>query len=215
MRGNFLEKWSSEVSKVQLRREQEKKEFLANDIFDGEDLQSVNLLGDGNLPGAVNVPRAVNVPGNVNLPGAVNVPSDDKTDSIHFPAPVNFGQLQFLIDDASIEEIWINAPNRVFFSRGGRSFLAPVIMSSAEIRDVTERMLAWSGRRVDLSQPFVDARLPDGSRLHVVIPDITAEFWSLNIRKKALSAYTLRDLVTAGTLPEDLASLLQIGRAHV
>ena len=82
-------------------------------------------------------------------------------------------------------------------------------MSSAEIRDVTERMLAWSGRRVDLSQPFVDARLPDGSRLHVVIPDITAEFWSLNIRKKALSAYTLRDLVTAGTLPEELASLLR------
>ena len=197
MRGNFLEKWSSEASKVQLRREQQNIELLTNGIFENEDSKSVNLLGE------------INLPGGMNLSSDMNLPGYEKTDLNNFPAPVNFGQLQFLIDDASIEEIWINAPNRVFFARGGCSFLAPVIMSSAEIRDVTERMLAWSGRRVDLSQPFVDARLPDGSRLHVVIPDITAEYWSLNIRKKALSAYKLRDLVTAGTMPKELASLLR------
>ena len=50
-------------------------------------------------------------------------------------------------------------------------------------------MLKSSGRRIDLSSPFVDAMLPDGSRLHVVIPDITAEHWAVNIRKFAYTAF--------------------------
>jgi pilus assembly protein CpaF len=120
-----------------------------------------------------------------------------------------FGQLQPLLDDSSIEEIWINSPNRIFFAKSGRSYLAPIIMSAQEIRDVTERMLAWSGRRVDLSQPFVDARLPTGARLHVVIPDITSEFWALNIRKRALPAFELTDLVAADALSQDVADLIR------
>lgn len=122
---------------------------------------------------------------------------------------LSFGQLQPLLDDPSIEEIWINSPNRIFLARAGRSFLAPLRMTAAEIRDVTERMLAWSGRRVDLSQPFVDARLPSGARLHVVIPDITAEFWTLNIRKRSLLAFTLSDLVKAQALTSEISELIE------
>ena len=60
-------------------------------------------------------------------------------------------------------------------------------------------MLKTSGRRVDLSTPFVDAMLPDGSRLHVVIPDITRVHWSVNVRKFVLTAAALDELVALET----------------
>ncbi|OUD82648.1 putative conjugal transfer protein [Clavibacter michiganensis subsp. michiganensis] len=94
-----------------------------------------------------------------------------------------FGALQPLLDDDSIEEIWINAPTRVFVARAGVPELTPLVLTDAEVRDLVERMLQSSGRRVDLSTPFVDASLPDGSRLHVVIPDVTRRHWAVNIRK--------------------------------
>lgn len=119
------------------------------------------------------------------------------------------GQLQELLDDETVEEIWINAPNRIFSARQGRSELVPLIMSSQEIRDAVERMLAWSGRRVDLSQPFVDARLPNGARLHVVIPDITAEYWTVNIRKRALHAFSLAHLIEADSVSYHVAEILR------
>ena len=91
-----------------------------------------------------------------------------------------FGALQPYFDDPGVEEIWINAPGRVFIARRGRSELTTTILRPDEVRDLVERMLKSSGRRVDLSTPFVDAMLPDGSRLHVVIPDITRRDWAVN-----------------------------------
>jgi pilus assembly protein CpaF len=69
-------------------------------------------------------------------------------------------------------------------------------------------MLKSSGRRVDLSSPFVDAMLADGSRLHVVIPDITRESWAVNIRKFVVKADHLDDLVRLGTLTSHAAAFL-------
>ncbi len=88
-------------------------------------------------------------------------------------AVAGFGPLQRFLDDPQIEEIWVNGPGRVFVARRGRSELTTTILSATQVQDLVERMLKSSGRRVDLSTPFVDAMLPDGSRLHVVIPDIT------------------------------------------
>lgn len=131
-------------------------------------------------------------------------------ESPHLASAFTFGPLQDFLDDNSVEEIWINSPNRIFVAKNGQSHLVPLIISPQEIRDISERLLAWSGRRVDLSQPFVDARLPNGARLHLVIPDITAEFWSINIRKKSLAAFHLKDLVAVGSLPSDLAEILAL-----
>jgi pilus assembly protein CpaF len=83
-----------------------------------------------------------------------------------------FGPLQAYLDDPAVEEIWINEPGKVFVARSGGSELTTTILTADGVRDLVERMLKSSGRRVDLSSPFVDATLPDGSRLHVVIPDI-------------------------------------------
>jgi pilus assembly protein CpaF len=96
-----------------------------------------------------------------------------------YDAVAGFGPLQQHLDDATVEEIWINAPGRVFIARRGRSELTTTILRPDEVRDLVERMLKTSGRRVDLSTPFVDATLPDGSRLHVVIPDITRRDWAV------------------------------------
>ena len=119
-----------------------------------------------------------------------------------------FGLLQPLLDDPSIEEIWINEPGRIFVARNGKSELTSVILSDTEVRGLIERMLASSGRRVDLSNPFVDATLPDGSRLHVAIPDITRKHWSINIRKFIMGSKSIDGLVSVGTLTDQAAAFL-------
>ena len=126
-----------------------------------------------------------------------------------FDLVAGLGPLQPFLDDPSVEEIWVNEPGRVFVARRGRSELTTVILTARQVEDLVERMLKSSGRRVDLSQPFVDAQLPDGSRLHVVIPDVTRRHWSVNIRKFVLPAATLDDLVALGTLTAHSARFLE------
>ena len=77
------------------------------------------------------------------------------------------------------------------------------------LADLVERMLRSSGRRVDLSQPFVDAMMPDGSRLHVVIPDITRAHLAVNIRKFLLQAYSLDELIDLGSITPAAARFLE------
>ncbi|MGI8880462.1 MAG: CpaF family protein [Jatrophihabitans sp.] len=125
-----------------------------------------------------------------------------------FDAVVGFGPLQPMLDDPSIEEIWINEPGRVFIAKRGRSELTTVILSAQQVSDLVERMLRASGRRVDLSTPFVDAMLPDGSRLHVVIPQITREHVAVNIRKFVLGVSSLEELVSLGSLTPAAARFL-------
>ena len=120
-----------------------------------------------------------------------------------------YGLLQPLLDDPEIEEIWINEPDRIFAARKGKSELTNVILDENEVRSLVERMLATSGRRVDLSNPFVDATLPDGSRLHVAIPDVTRKHWSVNIRKFIMGSKSLDSLVAVGTLTDQAAAFLQ------
>ncbi len=123
-------------------------------------------------------------------------------------AVAGFGAIQPFLDDPTVEEIWINEPTKVFVARGGTAELTSTLLTDDEVRDLVERMLKSSGRRVDLSSPFVDATLPDGSRLHVVIPDITRTHWSVNIRKFVVKADHLDDLVRLGTLSRPAARFL-------
>lgn len=127
------------------------------------------------------------------------------------PKPtLGFGPIQNLLDDETIEEIWINSPTEVFVARRGVPELTDISLTSEKVRDLVERMLQSSGRRVDVSSPFVDASLPDGSRLHVVIPDITSKHWSVNIRKFSRSVKDLNDLVAAGSLSREAAEFLRM-----
>lgn len=119
-----------------------------------------------------------------------------------------FGALTPLLDDPEVEEIWINEPGRVFAARGGEHELTTVVLRRREVEELVERMLARAGRRLDRSQPFVDARLPDGSRLHVVIPPVS-EHWAVNVRKfVGLRAHTLDELVALGSCSRPAAAFL-------
>jgi pilus assembly protein CpaF len=124
-------------------------------------------------------------------------------------AVAGFGPLQRYLDDPDVEEIWINDPSRVFVARAGRTELTSTILDDNEVRDLVERMLRWSGRRLDVSTPFVDAMLPDGSRLHVVIPDVTRAHWAVNVRKHVVRAVDLDDLVALDTLTPLAAEFLR------
>ncbi|WP_159600910.1 CpaF family protein [Agromyces humi] len=121
-----------------------------------------------------------------------------------------YGPLQPFFDDPTVEEIWINAPTRVFVARDGVAELTTLVLSDREVRELVERMLQHSGRRVDLSSPFVDASLPDGSRLHVAIPDVARAHWAVNIRKFRRSIRSLAQLVELGALPLEAAEFLRM-----
>ncbi len=123
--------------------------------------------------------------------------------------PSPYGPLQRLLEDNEIEEIWINSPQRIFIAKNGKSQLTNIVLTGDEVKALMDRILLWSGKRIDLSQPFVDARLPDGSRLHIVIPEITAEHWAINIRKHLYRGKSLTDLVNLEVMTEEIAEFLQ------
>lgn len=124
-------------------------------------------------------------------------------------AIAGFGPLQRYFDDPEVEEVWINEPGRVFIARQGRSELTTIVLTDQQVRDLVERMLRVSGRRLDTSSPFVDAMLPDGSRLHVVIPDITRQHWAINVRRFVHRPTQVHDMVALGTLTSQAADFLE------
>jgi len=120
-----------------------------------------------------------------------------------------FGKLAEFVEDPTVEEIWINSPHRIFIARSGISELTTLVMSAQEVRELVERLLMWGGRRLDLSHPFVDARLPDGSRLHVAIPEVTATHWAVNIRKHLVRGKSLSELASMGVMSQEISKFLQ------
>lgn len=120
-----------------------------------------------------------------------------------------FGALQPLLDDPSVEEVWINSPDRVFVARNGRHELTNLVLTEVQVNELVERMLKTTGRRVDLSRPFVDAMLPQGHRLHVVLQGISRGFSAVNIRKFVVRAVRLSELVDLGTLTPSAALFLE------
>jgi pilus assembly protein CpaF len=121
---------------------------------------------------------------------------------------VGLGPLQPYLDDPDVEEIWVNQPDKVFVAKAGRPVLTSTVLSEQQVRDLVELMLRASGRRLDLSSPFVDATLADGSRLHVVIPDITPRHWAVNVRKFVVRERSLDELVRLGTMTPQCAGFL-------
>ena len=121
-----------------------------------------------------------------------------------------FGVLQPYLDDKGIEEIWINRPNQIFVASSGGVEAIELDLNAEELRTLIFKMLRQSGRRLDRTMPFVDAALPDGSRLHVVIPEVTASHWSVNIRKFPVGVITLDQLVEWNSLTAKQAEYLKI-----
>jgi pilus assembly protein CpaF len=105
--------------------------------------------------------------------------------------------------------VWVNEPSRVFIARNGRHELTTTIVTADQVRDLVERMLKTSRKRVDLSSPFVDAMLLDGHRLHVVLDGISRDFVAVNIRKFVVRAARLSELADLGSLTLQAAKFLE------
>jgi pilus assembly protein CpaF len=120
-----------------------------------------------------------------------------------------FGVLQPYLDDDGVEEIWINDVSKVFVARNGRHELTNLVLDPQQVAELVERMLKVSGRRLDRSTPFVDATMPGGHRLHVVLEGISRGFSAVNIRKFTMRATRLADLVELGSLTAPAAAFLE------
>ncbi|MFC0600164.1 CpaF family protein [Streptomyces palmae] len=121
---------------------------------------------------------------------------------------LGLGVLEPLLEDASITEIMVNGPDQIFVERSGRVELVPVRFASEEqLMQTIERIVSTVNRRVDESHPMVDARLPSGERVNVIIPPLALTGATLTIRRFP-RVYTLAELIDLGTLDEQMLLLL-------
>ncbi|WP_165987867.1 CpaF family protein [Streptomyces sp. YIM 98790] len=121
---------------------------------------------------------------------------------------LGLGVLEPLLEDASITEIMVNGPDRIFVERAGRVEQLPLRFASEEqLMQTIERIVSTVNRRVDESNPMVDARLPTGERVNVIIPPLSLSGPSLTIRRFP-RAYTLAELIGFGTLDQQIMLLL-------
>ncbi|KUL47333.1 MULTISPECIES: CpaF family protein [unclassified Streptomyces] len=121
---------------------------------------------------------------------------------------LGLGVLEPLLADASITEIMVNGPDSVFIERNGRVEQLPLrFASNDQLMQTIERIVSTVNRRVDESNPMVDARLPTGERVNVIIPPLTLTGATLTIRRFP-RAYTLTELIGLGSLDEHMLMLL-------
>ncbi len=123
---------------------------------------------------------------------------------------IGFGPINQLIRDPSVSEIMVNGADKVYIEKNGKLLLSDVAFKDDQhIMRVIEKIVAPIGRRIDESSPMVDARLPNGSRVNVIIPPLALNGPTITIRKFSERPFTVRDLINFGTLSPEVAMLLK------
>ncbi|HUX46560.1 MAG TPA: CpaF family protein, partial [Desulfosporosinus sp.] len=122
---------------------------------------------------------------------------------------LGFGPIESLLQDPTVNEIMVNGPRQVYVERKGKLELAGVTFyDDAHVLHIIEKIVAPLGRRIDESQPMVDARLPDGSRVNAIIPPLSLNGPILTIRKFSKVPFGMEDLVGFGTLTTEMAEFI-------
>ncbi|MGW4030964.1 TadA family conjugal transfer-associated ATPase [Streptomyces sp. NPDC004838] len=115
---------------------------------------------------------------------------------------VGTGPLEPLLADPSVTDVLVSAPDRVWVDRGrGLERAGVTFADAASVRRLAQRLAAVAGRRLDDARPWVDARLPDGTRMHAVIPPVAVDSTCLSLRVVRPRAFSLEELEAAGTIP--------------
>jgi pilus assembly protein CpaF len=123
---------------------------------------------------------------------------------------IGFGPINQLLHDPSVSEVMVNGPNQVYIEKKGKLILSDVVFKDDQhVMRVIEKIVAPLGRRIDESSPMVDARLPNGSRVNVIIPPLALNGPTITIRKFSEKPFTVKDLINFGTITPDVAMLLK------
>lgn len=123
---------------------------------------------------------------------------------------LGFGPLEVLLADETVSEIMVNGPEKVFVERKGKLQKTNIIFESNEhVLKVIDRIVSPLGRRIDESSPYVDARLPDGSRVNAIIPPLALNGPTLTIRKFEKDPLTIEDLIRFGSMSPEVAEFLK------
>ncbi len=123
---------------------------------------------------------------------------------------IGFGPITPLLNDPEINEVMVNGPDQVYVERHGRLELSDITFrDNNHIFHIIERIVAPLGRRIDESSPMVDARLPNGSRVNIIIPPLALNGPTITIRKFSDKPYTVNDLIRFGTLTAEVAQFLK------
>lgn len=132
---------------------------------------------------------------------------------------LGFGPIQRYLDDDTVTEVIVNGHDTVYVERNGRLHLTRSrFLSDDHLMRIVHKIVAPIGRRVDESSPMVDARLPDGSRVNVIIPPLAVKGPHMTIRKFSRNPYTPADLVSFGTLSQRMCEFLQacvVGKLNI
>jgi len=132
---------------------------------------------------------------------------------------IGLGPLEPLLHDEDVTEIMVNGPKQVYIERGGKLYLTNVVFRDDEhVMHIIDKIVSPIGRRIDESQPYVDARLLDGSRVNAIIPPLALKGPAITIRKFATNPYDINDLMRFGTLTPQMAKFLEAavkGRLNV
>ncbi len=122
---------------------------------------------------------------------------------------LGYGPIEPLIRDSTVTEVMVNGPNQVLVEQSGKIFPTDIrFRDDQHVMRIIDKIVAEVGRRVDESQPYVDARLPDGSRVNAIIPPLALNGPCLTIRKFARDPYTDENLIRFGTMTPEIRDIL-------
>jgi pilus assembly protein CpaF len=123
---------------------------------------------------------------------------------------LGYGPIDILLNDDSISEVMVNGPKQVYIERAGKLEMTDVrFQDNDHVMRIIERIVSPLGRRIDEQQPYVDARLPNGSRVNAVIPPIAVYGPCITIRKFAKDPFHADDLIRFGTLTPEMITFLK------
>ncbi len=143
------------------------------------------------------------------MPGIVGSVRDELVASVADEV-LGLGPIEGLINEPAVSEVMVNAPDEVFYEKEGRLYLSSVrFRDEAHIMRIIERIVAPLGRRVDESSPMVDARLPDGSRVNVILPPVAPKSPTITIRMFQADKMTIEDLIQLNSLTREVAEFLR------
>ena len=130
---------------------------------------------------------------------------------------LGFGPLEALLADDKVTDIMVNGPHQIYVERGGKLELSSVrLRDDAHVMNIATRIVSRIGRRIDESSPLVDARLPDGSRVNIIIPPLAIDGPTMSIRKFSKRRITLDLMANQGNLSQAMATVLKIaGRSQL